>query len=103
MPTDMEKARERIADLEYCIEQHLEDTGECGGEGGQDELWLCASADCTYCEMARTLQPTECGVPLSPRPSTCGCGHPVSDHYLDATCAQEPCRKCDCDTYGETD
>ncbi len=101
MPTDLRKARERIADLEHFVGEHLSATGACGESDDDGEESLCTSPECTYCELARALQPTECGLPLQPRPSTCGCGHPLSDHYLGPDCAQEPCRECDCDTYGE--
>jgi len=63
----LDSARERIADLEHCLAQHLTYMGPCDDAQADDGESMCTSPECTYCELARTLQPTACGRPLNPR------------------------------------
>jgi len=60
----LDQERERMADLEHYVGAHLTATGTCSEA---DEDGQCTDPECTYCEMARALQPLECGAPLVPR------------------------------------
>ena len=60
-------ARERIADLEHYVGEHLSNMGACHGSDDDSDESLCTNPQCTYCEMARALQPIECGKPLTAR------------------------------------
>lgn len=59
----MVMAKARIAHLEKYVGDHLHETGACSDADGDESL--CESIMCTYCQMARALQPIECGMPLT--------------------------------------
>lgn len=60
----MAMAKERIAHLEKYVGDHLYETGACSDADPDGDESLCESPNCTYCQMARALQPIECGMPL---------------------------------------
>lgn len=60
----IDNARERITTLEKYLGEHLQETGACSDAGDYSDYSLCESPACTYCQMARALQPTICGMPL---------------------------------------
>ena len=52
-------------DLAEYVGAHLSAMGACEDADPDEDESLCESASCTYCQMARAVQPEICGPPLT--------------------------------------
>lgn len=64
LPGDPDPSDQIDIDLHVYVAAHLSAMGACEDADPDGDESLCASPECTYCQMARALQPNECGPPL---------------------------------------